>query len=84
MPTTRKVHPVQIKIGVLNVPTQVVIDTEESVQDVKAKVAAALENGSVLELTDAKGATTLVPAAQIGYIELGAESKRRVGFGIGE
>ncbi|MDO4898445.1 MAG: DUF3107 domain-containing protein [Rothia sp. (in: high G+C Gram-positive bacteria)] len=74
----------EIKIGVLNVPTQVVIDSDESTSAIKAKVSEALANGGVLELTDAKGATILVPAAQIGYVELGAESKRRIGFGIGE
>lgn len=74
----------EIKIGVLNVPTQVVIDSDETTADIKAKVAEALAQGGILELTDAKGATTLVPTAQIGFVEIGAESKRRIGFGIGE
>ncbi|HCN39430.1 DUF3107 domain-containing protein [Rothia sp. (in: high G+C Gram-positive bacteria)] len=73
----------EIKIGVLNVPTQIVIDSDETVADIKAKVADALAQGSILELTDSKGTTTLVPAAQIGFVEIGAESKRRIGFGIG-
>lgn len=74
----------QVKIGVLNVPTQIVLETDESAEQVKAKVAAALADSSLLELTDSKGAITLVPAAQIGFVELGAEAKRRVGFGLGE
>jgi len=74
---------VEIKIGVLNVPTQVVVDSDETAADIKAKVADALAQGSILELTDSKGVTTLVPAAQIGFVEIGAESKRRIGFGIG-
>lgn len=73
----------EIKIGVLNVPTQIVIDSDETATDIKAKVADALAQGSILELTDSKGATTLVPAAQIGFVEIGVESKRRIGFGIG-
>lgn len=73
----------EIKIGVLNVPTQVVVDSDETAADIKAKVADALAQDSILELTDSKGATTLVPAAQIGFVEIGAESKRRIGFGIG-
>lgn len=73
----------EIKIGVLNVPTQVVVDSDETAADIKAKVADALAQGSILELTDSKGVTTLVPAAQIGFVEIGAESKRRIGFGIG-
>ncbi|WP_237189712.1 DUF3107 domain-containing protein [Rothia nasimurium] len=74
--------PLDIKIGVLNVPTQVMIDSDETAETVKAKVAEALEKGGLLELTDAKGATTLIPAANIGYVELGTESKPRIGFGI--
>lgn len=74
----------EIKIGVLNVPTQVVIDSDETASTIRAKVSEALTKGGILELTDSKGATTLVPAAQIGFVELGAESKRRIGFGIGE
>ena len=74
----------EIKIGVLNVPSQVVIDTDETASDVRAKVAAALEQGGILELTDSKGSPTLVPAANIGYVELGAETKHRIGFGIGQ
>ena len=73
----------EIKIGVLNVPTLIVIDSDETTADIKAKVADALAQGSILELADSKGATTLVPAVQIGFVEIGAESKRRIGFGIG-
>ncbi|WP_421082774.1 DUF3107 domain-containing protein [Rothia nasimurium] len=71
-----------IKIGVLNVPTHVMIESDETPEAVKAKVAAALEQGGLLELTDSKGATTLIPAANIGFVELGTESKPRIGFGI--
>lgn len=42
----------EIKIGVLNVPTQIVIDSDETTADIKAKVADALAQGSILELTD--------------------------------
>lgn len=73
----------EIKIGVLNVPTPVVLESHESADQVRAKVAEALQTGGLLELTDAKGAMTLVPGAQIGFVELGNESKPRVGFGIG-
>lgn len=72
----------EVKIGVLNVPSQVVVETDETAAEVQSKVAAALEKGGILELTDSKGATTLVPAANIGYVELGVETKHRVGFGI--
>lgn len=75
---------VEIKIGIQHINREIVIDSEESTNDLKAKVAQAISDQSVLELTDSKGVTTLIPAGQIGYVELGIESKRRIGFGLGE
>lgn len=74
----------QVKIGVQNVAREIIFESDASTKDIKARVADALEKNSILELTDDKGATIIVPAAQLAYIELGAESKRRIGFGIGE
>lgn len=74
----------QVKIGVQNVARELVFETEASSTDVKNKVAEAIKDGGVLQLTDEKGASIIVPATQIGYVELGAETKRRVGFGISE
>lgn len=74
----------EIKIGVQHVQREIVIETEESTNDIKAKVSQALQNKSVLELENTKGAITLIPAEQIGYIELGAETKPRIGFGFSE
>lgn len=74
----------EIKIGVQNIQREIVIETDATSADVKAKVADALANGTVLELEDSKGNITLVPGKQVGYVELGAESKRRIGFGFAE
>lgn len=73
----------EVKIGVINVPSQVVIDSPESADEIRRKLAAALESQGIFELTDSKGASVMVPATQIGYLEIGAETKARVGFGIG-
>ena len=35
----------------------------------------------MLVLTDTHGRKVLVPAASIGYVDIGEESARRVGFG---
>lgn len=74
----------EIKIGVQHVQREIVIETEESTNDIKAKVSQALQDKSVLELENTKGAITLIPAEQIGYIELDAETKPRIGFGFSE
>ena len=70
-----------IKIGVQHIQREIVVESQESSETVKAQVAQALADGGVLELTDTKGTITMIPAAQIGYVELGAENKRRIGFG---
>ena len=42
---------------------------------------AAISGGSpVLELTDNHGGQFLVPTSAVGYVQIGAEETRRVGF----
>lgn len=71
----------EITIGVQNLSREIVVETDATADDVAARVSAALKDGTVLELTDAKGRRVLVPAATIGYVELGTEEQRKVGFG---
>ena len=66
----------EIKIGIRHISREVTLETKESVETIRTKVADAITNGSLLEITDDKGATTLVPGEQIGYVELGSEEKR--------
>ena len=47
----------------------------------RSAIDKAISAGSVLSLTDSKGREYLVPAAKIGYVEIGEQSERRVGFG---
>ncbi|WP_084101089.1 DUF3107 domain-containing protein [Demequina sp. NBRC 110051] len=70
----------EIRIGVQNVAREIVIETDMSGDEVAAKVADAVA-GATLDLTDAKGRRVVVPAGSLGYVEIGEESKRRVGFG---
>ncbi|MFV0286880.1 MAG: DUF3107 domain-containing protein [Demequina sp.] len=70
----------EIRIGVQNVAREIVIETELSGDEVAAKVADAVA-GATLDLTDAKGRRVVVPAGSLGYVEIGEEAKRRVGFG---
>ena len=70
----------EIKIGVRHLTREIIIESKEDIEVIRAKVSEALTNGTLLELVDEKGATTLISGAQIGYVELGTEEKRRVGF----
>ncbi|WP_296667926.1 DUF3107 domain-containing protein [Demequina sp.] len=70
----------EIRIGVQNISRELAIDTEMTADAVAAAVAAAVAGGT-LDLTDAKGRRVVVPSAAIGYVDIGEETKRRVGFG---
>ncbi len=70
----------EIRIGVQNVSREVVIETDLTSADIDKKVADAMA-GNALDLTDVKGRRVVVPAGAIGYVEIGEEERRRVGFG---
>jgi Protein of unknown function (DUF3107) len=72
---------VDVKIGVRDVASQVVLESEQTPDEVAAAVAAAVESGGLLQLTDDKGRLVIVPGALIGFVEIGAPVERRVGFG---
>jgi hypothetical protein len=72
---------VEVKIGIQSVPRELVLETNDSPQDVQNALAEALSGGTVLALRDDKGGIVLVPAEKIAYVELGGPAARRVGFG---
>lgn len=71
----------EITIGVQNVTRELVVETDQSSDEVAAAVKEALDGGTALELTDARGRRVIVPTTAIGYVELGTEASRPVGFG---
>ncbi|MCW3157456.1 DUF3107 domain-containing protein [Micropruina sonneratiae] len=71
----------EIKVGVIHAPREIVLESEESSSDVETAFTEAIKNDSVLTLTDERGRKVLVPAAKIAYLEIGQEAVRRVGFG---
>lgn len=72
-----------VKIGVVFAPRELVLEVNDSAAEVTATVEAVLSGGvPVLWLTDAKGKRVGVPADRIAYVEVGAdEAARQVGFG---
>ena len=71
----------EIRIGIVNSGRELNFETATSADEVRAQVAAALEQGSThLSLTDVKGNSYLVPTANLAYVEIGTEESRRVGF----
>jgi hypothetical protein len=72
---------VEVKIGIRDVSREVVLESEQSPDDITAAVEAAVSKGSLLRLTDEKGRQVIVPGSHIGYVEVGPPESRKVGFG---
>ena len=72
----------EVRIGVQNVSREVVFESSQGAAEVAAAVSDSLEKGTVLALSDDKGRQLLVPAAVLGYVQIGESEKRGVGFGV--
>ncbi|GAA2218178.1 DUF3107 domain-containing protein [Promicromonospora sukumoe] len=69
-----------VTIGVQHLPREVVVETDQSADAVATAVKKALTGGP-LELTDSRGRQVIIPGSAIGYVEIGSEEQRKVGFG---
>lgn len=76
----QKERTVEVKIGVQNASRELVVDTEQSADDVAAQVSEAIATDGVLSLTDAKGRRVLVPVSKLAYVEVGTGVAGQVGF----
>jgi len=79
--TERGTTGVEVKIGIRDIARDIVLESTQSPENVAAAVEQAVSTGSLLKLTDDKGRLIVVPGNLIGYVEIGAEESRRVGFG---
>lgn len=71
----------EIKIGVQNAPRELVLESNQSRQEVEKAVEAALSKAETLRLTDERGRLFVVPGDRVAYVEIGEPIERRVGFG---
>ena len=70
----------EITIGVQNVARELVVETDQPSDKVAKDVLKSIEVGAPLDITDTKGRRVIVPASTLGYVELGGEEARKVGF----
>lgn len=74
----------EVKIGIKDTPRELVVSSSLSPDEVEKLVANALNAGDgVFRLNDEKGATYLVPADRIAYVEIAPSDVRKVGFAVG-
>ncbi len=70
-----------IRIGITNSPREIAFESSQSAAEVERIVSAALDSAAkYFKLTDNRGTIYIVPTEQFGYIEVGSEESRRVGF----
>jgi len=71
---------VEIRISVQQASREVVLESNQSPEDVAKMVNKAIESGETLSLVDEKGRKVIVPANKIAFVEIGTQSAGRVGF----
>lgn len=71
----------EIKIGVTNIAREISIESEVSAAELTQKLEEALAGG-LLEITGTNGRRLVIPGSQIGYLDMGSEHPRPVGFGV--
>lgn len=71
----------EIRIGIVNSPREIAIESTSSQSEVQQLVEAGLSaDAGLISLSDAKGKHYLIPAASIAYVEIGETSSRKIGF----
>ena len=71
----------EVKIGVLHTPREIVVESTLTPDEVESRVAAALKSvDGALTLTDDRGRKVIVPANLVAYVEIAQADARRVGF----
>jgi hypothetical protein len=71
----------EVKIGILMAPRELVVETSASVTQVQQDLADARENSGILTINDSRGNIVLIPADNIAYVELSSTGPRQIGFG---
>ena len=74
----------EVKIGVLHTPREIVLESNQTPAEVEEIIAAALKSvDGQLSLIDERGRRVIVPANLVAYIEIAQADARRVGFVAG-
>jgi len=75
---------VEVKIGVLHTPREIVFDSAQTPAEVEKQVTDALgKSDGVLSLEDDKGRKIIVAVGVVAYVEIAQATERRVGFVAG-
>ena len=78
---TESVQKSEVRIAVANVSSDLAFESPATLAEISAAVSTAISGGTPLVLKDVRGRTIMVPADRIGFVEIGEQTERRVGFG---
>ncbi len=72
----------EVKIGVKNVVRELVLESNQSPDQVTDAITNAIRSDAgLLTLVDEKGRRVVVPVGALAYVEIAETESRRVGFG---
>jgi polysaccharide deacetylase 2 family uncharacterized protein YibQ len=72
----------EVRIGVKGAPRELVLDSNQSAEDIQKSIDAALKDDSpTVTLTDEKGRRIIVATEKLAYIDIAESETRKVGFG---
>jgi hypothetical protein len=72
----------EVRIGVKGAARELVLDSNQSADEIEKTVAAALKDEApTISLADEKGRRIVVATEKFAYIEIAESEGRRVGFG---
>lgn len=74
-------HKAEVRIAIINVSGEVAFECPLTAAEIREAVSTALSSNSALILGDVRGREIIVPADKIGFVEIGEQAERRVGFG---
>jgi hypothetical protein len=72
---------VEVKIGVLYAPRELLVETDTTPEDIEKALSKAIVDGGVFSLVDDKGSRVVVPVDKLAYLEIAEPDDRKVGFG---
>jgi len=75
------IHAAEVRIAIADVASELAFECPSTPAEIREAVTAALASGNPLVLSDVRGREIIVPSGKIGFVEIGQQSERRVGFG---
>ena len=70
----------EVRIAITDVARELSFECPLTAAEIRSAVDHALSTQSALVLSDIRGREIIVPADKIGFVEIGDQAERRVGF----